>query len=173
MFLLTENADNATITALVCTRQLEVLSVSSSGQLKIWDLRRPENKAARVLLMCVCVCQTVIHMHTHTHTHSLLLSTYLSLSSLFLLSPISFPPYSLLPPLPCPLLSLLASLSPSLSFPLLPLPLVQFWRTRGATLPRPPSSPTTSGGTWSQRWICGVLGPATGGTSPADHRSTQ
>lgn len=148
VFLLTENADNATITALVCTRQLEVLSVSSSGQLKIWDLRRPENKAARVLLMYVCVCVCVSNCHTCALTHTLPPPLYLPLP-LFPISPFTnlFP--SLLPP-SRPLLSLLASLSPSLSSPLLPLPLVQFWRTRGATLPRPPSSPTTSGGTWSQ-----------------------
>lgn len=42
-----ENADNSTVTALSCSMQLEVLSTSSSGQLKIWDLRtnteRPTN----------------------------------------------------------------------------------------------------------------------------------
>ena len=97
VFLSTENADNATITALVCTRQLEVISVSSSGQLKIWDLRRPENKPTRVLLMYVCVCQNC-HTHTCTHMHM-----HLSPSSLSLLSPISSlplppSPYSLLPP---------------------------------------------------------------------------
>lgn len=93
---MTENADNATITALVCTRQLEVLSVSSSGQLKIWDLRRPENKAARVLLMCVCVSNCHTYAHTHTHTPSSSLPTFPSLpyssfhQSLSLLTP-SFP----------------------------------------------------------------------------------
>ncbi len=34
-----DNADNSTVTALTCSMQLEVLSTSSSGQLKIWDLR--------------------------------------------------------------------------------------------------------------------------------------
>ena len=37
--LFPENADNSTVTALSCSLQLEVLSTSSSGQLKIWDLR--------------------------------------------------------------------------------------------------------------------------------------
>ena len=48
---MTENADNATITALLCTLQSEIISVSSSGQLKVWDSRRQGNKAVRVLAM--------------------------------------------------------------------------------------------------------------------------
>ena len=68
----------------------------------MWDLRRPENKPARVLLMYVCVCQNC-HAHTCTHIHM-----HLSPSSLALLSPISSPP---LPPCPYSLLP------PSLSYP--------------------------------------------------------
>jgi len=49
--LMTDNADNATITALVCTLQSEIISVSSSGQLKVWDSRKQGNKAVRVLAM--------------------------------------------------------------------------------------------------------------------------
>lgn len=41
---LAESADNSTVTALTCNQQLEVLMTSSSGQLKIWDLRADETE---------------------------------------------------------------------------------------------------------------------------------
>lgn len=44
-----DNADNATVTSLACTLHSEVLSTSSSGLLKVWDLRKRDSKPARVL----------------------------------------------------------------------------------------------------------------------------
>lgn len=42
-------ADSATITGLDCTIPSEVLSSSSNGLLKVWDLRKPPSKPTRIL----------------------------------------------------------------------------------------------------------------------------
>lgn len=44
-----DNADNGALTALVCTLQSELLTTSSSGQLKLWDLRNHDNQPSRIL----------------------------------------------------------------------------------------------------------------------------
>ena len=47
-----ENADNAVVTGLVSTMKTELLATSSSGQLKLWDLRAPSVETpSRIMVM--------------------------------------------------------------------------------------------------------------------------
>ena len=47
-----ENADNAVVTGLVSTMKTELLATSSSGQLKLWDLRTPSVETpSRIMVM--------------------------------------------------------------------------------------------------------------------------
>ena len=46
-----DNADSSTITALLSNMQFQVLTASSSGQLKLWDLRSHQQKPSRNIVL--------------------------------------------------------------------------------------------------------------------------
>ncbi len=47
----TDEADSSTINALTYLKSHQVISVNSTGQMKIWDLRQPASQPTRVFLL--------------------------------------------------------------------------------------------------------------------------
>ncbi len=51
MSMIVEGADSGTVTGMLCGPQMDVLSTSSTGQLKVWDLRSNSDRPVGYVLV--------------------------------------------------------------------------------------------------------------------------